>query len=105
MTATVKLPPTLELSLRQYCAASGESLSEVIRVALEAHLAAVNRVADTSPWSLGADLFGRYAGSGDLSQTYREQRGDVWDEMFAAKRAALSPRKRSTRSRSDSTRK
>ena len=40
MTITVKLPSELEQSLRQQCAAEGRSLSEVLRDALTAYLAA-----------------------------------------------------------------
>ena len=39
MTTTVKLPPELEQSLRQRCAAEGRSISDVMRDALLAYLA------------------------------------------------------------------
>ena len=47
-----------------------------------------------SPWSLGADYFGRFAGPADLSEPYREARGSVWDEVAAGKstrRTKLNP--------------
>jgi hypothetical protein len=94
MTTTVKLPTALEMTLRQHCALSGNSISEVIRVALEAHLAAASQSAPTSPWALGSDYFGRHAGPADLSETYRQARGGVWDEVGAdksARRAKLQP--------------
>jgi Arc/MetJ-type ribon-helix-helix transcriptional regulator len=85
MTITVKLPSALEMSLRQHCAVSGESISDVIRVALEAHLASASAVTSTSPAALGAEYFGRFAGPADLSERYRESRGSVWDDIAAAK--------------------
>lgn len=85
MTTTVKLPTTLEMTLRQHCAVSGESISDVIRVALEAHLSAVAENTTASPWSLGAEYFGRFVGPADLSDTYREARGSVWDDVAAGK--------------------
>lgn len=85
MTTTVKLPTALEMTLRQHCAISGESISDVIRIALEAHLSAAAENTTASPWSLGADYFGRFAGPANLSDTYREARGGVWDEVAASK--------------------
>ncbi len=87
MTTTVKLPTTLEMTLRQHCAVSGESISEVIRVALEAHLAVTEANTSVSPWMLGADYFGRYAGPINLSETYREARGALWDDITSTKSA------------------
>ena len=55
MTATVKLPNALEMTLRQYCAISGESISDVICVALEAHLSTDAIDATTTPFALGAE--------------------------------------------------
>lgn len=85
MTTTVKLPTTLEMTLRQHCAVSGESISDVIRVALETHLSAAAENTTASPWSLGAVYFGRFAGPADLSETYREARGGLWDEVATDK--------------------
>ncbi len=85
MTTTVKLPTTLEMNLRQYCAISGESISDVIRVALEAHLSAAAEITSASPWSLGAEYFGRYAGPTDLSERFRDVRGAIWDDAAASK--------------------
>lgn len=87
MTTTVKLPTTLEMTLRQHCAVSGESISEVIRVALEAHLAITQENTAASPWTLGTDYFGRHAGPANLAESYREARGAVWDDVASAKSA------------------
>jgi hypothetical protein len=81
MTATVKLPANLEMHLRQHCAVSGESISDVIRIALETHLAAVSAKSATSASALGREYFGKYAGSSNLSETYRSQRSDLWGSV------------------------
>jgi hypothetical protein len=86
MTATVKLPPALEMHLRQHCAISGESISDVIRVALEAHLAAVSAKSATSASALGREYFGKYAGVPDLSETYRSQRSELWGNVATDKK-------------------
>ena len=94
MTTTVKLPNALEMTLRQHCAISGESISDVIRVALEAHLSMDAIDTTTTPFALGAEYFGRYAGPADLSETFRELRGSVWDDVAtekSARRAKLRP--------------
>ncbi len=85
MTTTVKLPSALEMKLRQHCAVSGESISDVIRIALEAHLALSAAGTSTSPTALGAELFGRYSGPADLSERYRDARGSVWDDVATTK--------------------
>ncbi|TAG47881.1 MAG: hypothetical protein EAZ30_07810 [Betaproteobacteria bacterium] len=87
MTTTVKLPNALEMNLRQHCAVSGESISDVIRVALEAHLASVSAVHARSAHALGSEFFGRYAGPVDLSERYREARAGLWDDVATAKSA------------------
>jgi Arc/MetJ-type ribon-helix-helix transcriptional regulator len=97
VTTTVKLPTALEMTLRQHCAVSGESISEVIRIALEAHLSSHVVEQAATAWSLGAEYFGRYAGPTDLSETFREARGSVWDDVAADKstrrtRPTKSPR-------------
>lgn len=94
MTTTVKLPNALEMTLRQHCAMSGESMSDVIRVALEAHLSTHAIDATATPFALGAEYFGRFAGPPDLSETFRDSRGAVWDDVAAAKsarRAKMNP--------------
>jgi Arc/MetJ-type ribon-helix-helix transcriptional regulator len=85
MTATVKLPAALEMHLRQHCATSGESISDVIRVALEAHLSAVSAKSATSAAALGREYFGKYAGATDLAETYRSQRSDLWGSVASDK--------------------
>ena len=87
MTTTVKLPNTLEMTLRQHCAISGESISDVIRVALEAHLSTDAIDATATPFALGAEYFGRFAGPVDLSETFRDSRGAAWDELATEKTA------------------
>lgn len=90
MTTTVKLPTALEMTLRQHCAISGESISDVIRIALEAHLAEAAQNTSASPWALGHDYFGRFTGPVDLSETYRKARDSVWDDVAAGKSARRS---------------
>lgn len=85
MTTTVKLPNTLEMTLRQHCAVTGESISDVIRVALEAHLATVRGEHECSPWALGREYFGRHAGPVDLAETWRRSRPSLWDDINAEK--------------------
>lgn len=66
MAITVKLPDTLNNALLQRCAQEGRSRSEVLRAALTAYLAQAPSAA--SAWSLGVEVFGRYAGPSDLSE-------------------------------------
>lgn len=77
MTATVKLPPELERSLRQRCAAEGRSISDVMRDALVAYLSTAPATSP-SAFSLGLDLFGRHAGPADLASQRRQHLADVW---------------------------
>ncbi len=81
MTTTVKLPLDLEQTLRQRCAAEGRSISDVMRDALVAYLAAAP-AAPASAWSLGADLFGRHAGPANLASARRQHVADVWADKF-----------------------
>ncbi len=72
------------MTLRQHCAASGESISEVIggrsiRVALEAHLAATEANMSALLWALGADYFGRHAGSANLPERFADLPSDLAD--------------------------
>lgn len=85
MTTTVKLPNSLEMTLRQHCAISGESISDVIRIALEAHLSTEAIDATTTPFALGAGYFGRFAGPVELTDTFRASRGAVWDDVATEK--------------------
>jgi Arc/MetJ-type ribon-helix-helix transcriptional regulator len=78
MTATVKLPAKLEMQLRQHCASSGQSISEVIRTALEAHLPIAGAADSTSPWALGQSYFGKHSGDAKLAETYRNERDALW---------------------------
>jgi hypothetical protein len=87
MTTTIKFPTVLEMNLRQHCAISSERINDVIRVALDAHLSAAVEITSASPWALGEDYFGRYAGPADLSERFRDTRGAVWDGVAASKSA------------------
>ena len=82
MTTTVKLPPELEQSLRQHCAAEGRSISDVMRDALVAYLASVPTT-PASPWALGADLFGRHAGPADLAAARHAHAAEVWEQKHS----------------------
>ena len=86
MTTTVKLPPSLEQSLRRQSAVEGRSISDLMRDALTAYLASVPQ-APPSAWSLGADLFGRHAGPVDLATTRRARAAEVWDEKHSRRPA------------------
>lgn len=66
MTTTVKLPPELEQSLRQRCAAEGRSISDVMRDAPLAYSASAP-AGTASALVTGVDLFGRHAGPADLA--------------------------------------
>ena len=78
MTATVKLPESMEAALRQRCAQEGRSLSEVIRDAVSAYLAREPEL--DSPWALGQSLFGRYEGPADLAGDRKSMLAEVWSE-------------------------
>ena len=82
MTTTVKLPPSLEQSLRRQCAVEGRSISELMRDALTAYLANVPQ-APPSAWSLGADLFGRHGGPAAWGSARPAHAPDVWKEKPA----------------------
>lgn len=81
MTTTVKLPDSLEKSLRQRCAQEGRSISEVMRDALTAYLAQPSVTA--SAWALGEAVFGRYSGPDDLAETRKSQLADAWADKNA----------------------
>jgi hypothetical protein len=85
MTTTVKLPAALEMHLRQHCAVSGESISDVIRIALETHMAAVSAKSASSAFALGREYFGMFSGPPNLSETYRSQRSDLWGSVLTDK--------------------
>lgn len=78
MTTTVKLPDSLEKSLRQRCAQEGRSISEVMRDALTAYLSQTALTA--SPFALGEGVFGRFSGPSDLSETRKSELLDVWGD-------------------------
>jgi Arc/MetJ-type ribon-helix-helix transcriptional regulator len=81
MTTTVKLPDSLEKSLRQRCAQEGRSISEVMRDALTSYLAQPPVTA--SAWALGEAVFGRYSGPDDLAETRKSQLADAWADKNA----------------------
>ncbi len=89
MTTTVKLPHTLEDSLRERCTSEGRSISEVMRDALVMYLATVPKGV-ASAFELGQDLFGRSYGSHgldivDLASNRKAHAVSVWDEVAAQK--------------------
>lgn len=89
MTTTVKLPNTLEDTLRERCAVEGRSISEVMRDALLMYLATAPKGVASS-YALGQDLFGRkygQAGLGlaDLASKRKAYAASVWDEVAAQK--------------------
>jgi Arc/MetJ-type ribon-helix-helix transcriptional regulator len=90
MTTTVKLPTTLEDSLRERCASEGRSISEVMRDALMMYLAKPHKGA-ASAFALGEDLFGRSYSEGlgitNLASNRKAQAAQVWDEIAAQKMA------------------
>jgi Arc/MetJ-type ribon-helix-helix transcriptional regulator len=89
MTTTVKLPNTLEDTLRERCSAEGRSISEVMRDALVMYLATAPKGV-ASAYTLGQDLFGRdygQAGLGltDLASQRKAYAASVWDEVAKQK--------------------
>ena len=77
MTTTVKLPETLEKSLRHRCAQEGRSISDVMRDALTAYLA--QPTVAVSAHALGEGVFGRFSGPADLAETRKSQLLDAWE--------------------------
>jgi Arc/MetJ-type ribon-helix-helix transcriptional regulator len=88
MTTTVKLPNSLEDSLRERCASEGRSISEVMRDALVMYLATAPKGV-ASAYELGQDLFGRKYSDGlgimDLATNRKAYAAGVWDEMAGQK--------------------
>jgi plasmid stability protein len=89
MTTTVKLPNTLEDTLRERCSAEGRSISEVMRDALVMYLATAPKGVPSS-YALGQDFFGRnYGQTGmgltDLASKRKAYAASVWDEVAAQK--------------------
>jgi plasmid stability protein len=66
MKVTVSLPAALEQALRQRSAASGRTVSALMRDALQVYLD-VNSPPDRSAFELGADFGGRHHGPADLA--------------------------------------
>ncbi len=88
MTMTVKFGPELEQRLRQRSVAEGRPAGELIREALMHYLDAA-APAKPSPFSLGADLFGRFSGPPELAQT---RKAAVTDALAAKHAARSAPR-------------
>jgi Arc/MetJ-type ribon-helix-helix transcriptional regulator len=88
MTTTVKLPNSLEDSLRERCALEARSISDVMRDALLMYLSTAPKGL-ASAYELGEDLFGRSYKSGvgimDLASNRKAYAADVWDEIAAQK--------------------
>jgi plasmid stability protein len=81
MTTTVKLPETLEKSLRHRCAQEGRSISDVMRDALTAYLA--QPAVAVSANALGQGVFGRFSGPVDLAETRKNQLVQAWADKQA----------------------
>jgi plasmid stability protein len=78
MTLTVKLDTHTEQSLRLRIAASGRSVSEIMREALLQWLAQTPAPA-AGAYALGADLFGKHAGPSDLATHRKAELARAWD--------------------------
>ncbi len=78
MTLTVKLDPQTEQSLRLRMAASGRSVSEIMREALLQWLAQTP-APPSGAYALGAELFGRHAGPENLSTDRKALLAQAWD--------------------------
>ena len=85
MTMTIKLAPEMEQQLRRRSAALGRPASALIREALTMYLSA-SAPPETSPYALGADLFGRHRGAADLAEQRKRQTTDAWAEKHATRR-------------------
>jgi predicted DNA-binding protein len=68
---TVRLPEEMEKALNRYAKMHDRSKSQVIKEALACYL---EREDVSTPYTLGADLFGRYgSGEKDGSTTYKSR--------------------------------
>ena len=85
MTVTVKLGAELEQRLRRRSAALGKPVSALIREALVGYLAAESP-AETSAYTLGADLFGRHRGPANLAADRKAHVADAWADKHRARR-------------------
>jgi len=76
---TVRLTPSEEKALNQYCELEGLSKSEVVKEAIELYL--VQHRKNSKPFDVGADLFGQ-EGSGikDKSTTYKKRIKELLNE-------------------------
>jgi plasmid stability protein len=79
LTLTVKLDVDTEQSLRQRIAASGRSVSEIMREALLQWLAQ-SPAPEAGAYALGADLFGKHSGPPELSSNRKTELQQAWDE-------------------------
>jgi predicted DNA-binding protein len=92
MAMTFKLPPEMELRLRQRSAALGKPASVLIREALASYLAAP-APQEVSAYALGAELFGRHHGPADLAEMRKAHLAGLWVEKHRADRGR-APRRR-----------
>lgn len=83
MTVTIKLEPMLEEQLRLRAQCTGRSTSDVVRAALQAYLAQPEAGPQRSAYELGADLFGRHAGTADLAAGRKAAVADAWQARHA----------------------
>ncbi len=79
---TVRLTPSEEKALNQYCELEGLSKSEVVKEAIELYL--VQHRKNSKPFDVGADLFGQ-EGSGikDKSTTYKKRIKELLNEKHS----------------------
>lgn len=79
---TVRLTPSEEKALNQYCELEGLSKSEVVKEAIEMYL--VQHRKNSKPYDVGADLFGK-EGSGikDKSTTYKKRIKELLNEKHS----------------------
>lgn len=89
MTMTVKLDEPLERALRKRCATLGRSASALMREALQAYLTQTAPPAP-SAYALGEDLFGKHAGSADLSSQRKAALQQIWDQKHPADPAPVA---------------
>jgi Ribbon-helix-helix protein, copG family len=93
MTITVKLEAPLEHLLRQRAAMTGQTTSDVLRAALRLYLDQVPPQQPTA-LGLGAGLFGRFAGSEDLSSRRKQVLDEIWGEGSPPRAKAAAKRAR-----------
>ena len=73
----VRLSEELEADLGRYAQVLSRTKSDVVKEALTLYLDAQKHKAETTPYQLGEEFFGRYgSGDGDRSVTYKQRLRD-----------------------------